>query len=414
MTVSWSTTDTGARVLLIAGDVAWNLGDRAIRAAIVDQVRRACPGAAIITYTKSPARDRAEFGIDEPVSSMRELLQRARYGEFDAVLWGGGHLLQDDSSKLKCVYWALVLTALRRLAQCPIVGYGIGVGPVDSGWGKFFSRQALRQIERMIVRDERSAHCVRRLVGDQFPLSAAPDPAVDLRPAALDDARRYLGEVEGVTPAEGELVIGVAPRRWFHIRNNILPHKWRRKLGAREAGAETYEQFKANLAAALNRTAAGRRARFLLFPFYSAPWEGDDRECADLARRLDAPAHVLRLVCAPPVVKALTGLCGLFVSVRLHAGILALGMGVPTVSIAYASKAPELFRALGEEDRLVDIGDAAGDDGEKILEDILRDTLEERDAIAGELRRKWSRFAEGCRSYDHLLERVVGGEGRAE
>ena len=106
MTVDANTTEEAARILLIAGDVAWNLGDRAIRAAIVDQFRRACPGAEVIAYTKTPARDREQFRIDGAVSSMRELLKRARYGEFDAVLWGGGHLLQDDSSKLKCVYWA--------------------------------------------------------------------------------------------------------------------------------------------------------------------------------------------------------------------------------------------------------------------------------------------------------------------
>ena len=96
-------------------------------------------------------------------------------------------------------------------------------------------------------------------------------------PVHPDDAERYLREVEGVSLSPDEVVVGVAPRRWFHIRNNLLPHKWRRALGAREPGAETYERFKAHLAAALNRAVAGRRARFLLFPFYTAPWEGDDR-----------------------------------------------------------------------------------------------------------------------------------------
>ena len=117
---------------------------------------------------------------------------------------------------------------------------------------------------------------------------------------------------------------------------------------------------------------------------------------------------MLRLDCAPSLVKGMTGLCHLFVAVRLHAGILALGMGVPTVVIAYASKAPELLRSVGEEDRLVDIADVAEPGGAEMLEDVFRDTLENRDAISHGLKRKWSRYAEGCRSYEHLLQLVVG------
>ncbi len=167
---------TTKNVLLIGGDVAHNHGDRAIRAAIIGQVRRIRQDTSIVTYTKFPERDRREFRVDQAVSSMPELLRLARHGAFDAVLWGGGHLLQDDSSKLKCVYWAAVLTALRKLARVPIAGYGLGIGPVDSKWGQFFSRTALRQVDRMIARDERSARCVRGLVDDQFPSLGSARP----------------------------------------------------------------------------------------------------------------------------------------------------------------------------------------------------------------------------------------------
>ncbi len=202
---------------------------------------------------------------------------------------------------------------------------------------------------------------------------------MDLVPAERNDAERYLREVEGISISPDELVVGVAPRRWFHIRNNFLPHKWRVTAGLRAPGEERFERFKTNLAAALNRAVEGRRVRFLMFPFYSAPWEGDDRESVDLARRLRAPCHVLRLDCAPSLIKAMTGLCHMFVAVRLHAGILALGMGVPTVAIAYTAKAPELFRSIAEEDRLADIAEAADDGGAERLEKLFRDTLDNRE-----------------------------------
>lgn len=380
MTAHGNIDEAGPCVLLIGGDVTGDLGARAARAAIAARVRRACAGCRIAAHTAFPARDREQLGIDEAVRSLPDALSLAREGAFDAVLWGGGRLLHDGAGPLSGVRWLLALSALRWIGRCPIVGCGPGIGPLDSVWGQLLARGILRQFERMIVRDERSSHCVRRLVGYQLPLSVAPDPVAGLEAASYDDAFDFLRSAEGVTLAENELVIGVAPRPG---------------------------PIEEPLAAALNRAAAGQRTRFLLFPFHAASRYDDERVCEGLAHGLVAPAHVLRLDCAPAMAKALAGVCDIFVSTRFHAGLMALGVDAPTIAVSEAPDEREVWRALDEEDRFLEPGEVTGEEGVDILEDILRRTADRRDVIAEGLARKWPRYAEGCLSYEHMLKLVL-------
>lgn len=382
-------------ILILGGDTSHNRGDRAIRSALVDSIRAADPAARIAIVSGTPGPDRAEWNVEIAAPSIRRLLKiPALLRGLELVLWGGGHLLQDDSSKIKNMYWAFALQGLRRRTRCPILGCGVGIGPIATAWGRFFARRALNQLDGFAARDADSAEWVRQGVRSPPPVRVLPDPAVGLRPAPESEAYAEM-EKQGVPLRPDEIRIGIGLRRWFHLGRRFFPLQWNWRLtGRRPEAPPSHEQLLDNLARALGRFSEGRRIRLLFFPMYAVPWEGDDQESRELGRRLRLPSHVLDLNIPSQRIKALTGLCDLFIGVRLHSAILALGMNVPTLGIGYVRKSSHLFERLGLEDQLVDVAAAAGPDGESILRGKLAGLLERREEIRAVQAARWAPLEE--------------------
>lgn len=333
------------RILILGGDLAGNRGDRAIRAVMMDQVRRAAPSAQVFSVSREPDRDREEFGVEIAAPSAVSLLGRPAFlRSVDLTLFGGGQLLQDDSSQLKNMHWAVVLRGVRALSPGPLMGFGLGVGPLCTPMGRFFAARALRSLDFCITRDQRSAEWATRLGGRGLATDTLPDPAVALRAEAAEAARRFLNDEEQVVCSPDETILGVAVRRFFPGRMGILPSAWTASRRLHDAG---YEAFKQNLAEGVNRFAQGKKVRVLFFPLYNAPWQNDSAQARDVARRLAMPAHVLRLSCGCSMIKALMGLCDLFVGVPMHSTILALGAQVPTLALAYTDKILDWYGELG-------------------------------------------------------------------
>lgn len=397
------------RILLLAGDVAFNMGDRAIRQAVVDQIRDVVPHAELFGVTRTPERDRREFGLNVMAASPFAALRHRRLlASMDLVVWGGGHPLQDDSSKLKNVYWAMLAGAVRRFVPCPMIGYGLGIGPLYTRWGRFFAAHALRNLDVCVARDERSAAWVRDLTAGRTRVLTAPDPAVTLRASSREDALAHLADAEGVCFRENEIRIGVAVRQCFHIHNNILPYGWTRRLPRRSIpGSERFMLLKTNIADALNRLPLTGNRRVLFFPMYSASWQDDAVHDRDIADRLASPAHVLRPTCPTPLWKAMIGLCDVFIGVSMHSTILAMGAGVPAIGLNYSDKGHDLFARLGEESRGLPVEAIAERDGAERLGALLAETLRERDRIRTRLLARWRGLQTDCATYRRVLEEAL-------
>lgn len=395
------------RILLVAGDVAYNMGDRAIRHAVVDQIRDAFPHAELFGTAKTPERDRREFGMNVIGSEPLHALRRRQFLQsLHLVVWGGGHPLQDDSSKLKNVYWAVLTSAIRRSTRCPMIGYGLGIGPLKTRWGRFFAGCALRNLDYCAARDERSARWVSELAGSRTRVLTAPDPAVSLKPASREEAVAYLDSAEGLQLRPDEILIGVAIRQCFHIHDNIFPHRWTRRL-RHPPGEEQFRRLKENVAAALNRLSLKGRARILFFPMYSATWQDDAVHDREIAAGLKSPSHVLSPVCPAPLWKAVIGLCDVFVGVSMHSSILAMGAGVPTIGLHYADKGHDLFARLGEDSRRLSVEAIAEDGGAERLGTVLAETLRDRDQIRARLLSRWHGFESGCEVYRRVLNEAL-------
>ena len=394
----------GPRILLLAGDVRGNMGDRAIRAALCALVRRRYPRAQLFIVSKTPERDAREFGATVLGRNPWALVRRFRdVRRCDLAIWGGGQLLQDDSSRVKNPYWALILAWVRRAAGVRILGASLGIGPLATRWGRCWARIALCQLDHLIARDERSAQLSRDVCGERLSCEVAPDLAWFLPPLQLPD------RAPGERPV---LRVGIAVRRWFHLGRRWLPYAWRRPAaGDREN--ERFDQFLRNLAGALAEVGRAHPLTLQFFPMASAAWESD-AELSDRVGRLSGlPYEVLRLDGDAVDTRACLGGCDLLLSVRMHPALLALSQGVPTAAFHHVDKVRDLMESLGLGDQCMPLAAASERDAVPAIRSLVEQTIARRTELRARLGVKLPELWQQEEIYTAALSRIMECMGRA-
>ena len=128
-------------------------------------------------------------------------------------------------------YWG-IRTALLKAANpnSRIIGYSLGVGPLNKPISRLFARIAFSCMETVSVRDELGKKIASSLT--KKPIHLVPDPALMLPSASEESAIKLLKEHN--IPIRNTTVVGVALRRWFHQKGSIIPHRYAVKYRLRK------------------------------------------------------------------------------------------------------------------------------------------------------------------------------------
>ena len=375
------------RVLLLGGDSDWNLGDQAIQLAVCHGLSQVDPGVRITVTSDLPWSTVAGRRLPNVVGAVPlrptgigALLASA--GRQDLVLLSGGGLFQDDDSRVKMPYWALRLALLRRACH-RIRGLSVGAGPLARRESRYWGRRAVASMDTLSVRDPFAAEWMTRCLGRPVPL--VPDPAflVDPAPGWQADALLQSHGIDPDTP-----LIGVAMRRWFHPRGGFLPHRWRLRLGIGDRGLSPgMLHCLDQLAGALRQLSDQLGARLVCLPTSPLPEEGDVAVCEALASRQPEGQRSIVILRDPSLYKAVAGRLTLMISGRMHPLILAAGMGVPGVGLAYNGKFHGLYRMLGTPPRTVPLERFRHGDGGRAVVTMAREALARDGDFAGRARR---------------------------
>jgi polysaccharide pyruvyl transferase WcaK-like protein len=361
-------------VLILAGDTDGNVGDRAIVLSTCLALRRSDPNVRITLVSGRPEEDQAHFSAETIPRGWRGIAQLATAARrSDLVLCGGGGLFHDDASLVKMPYWAVRLAFVRLFAR-RLVGYSLGVGPLDWSVSRLCARLAFSCFDELSVRDEFAQALTQPLTSK--PVQLVPDPAVLLPPAEDSVAARILATV-GV-PDDGSPVIGVAVRRWFHHHPTVIPHKYAVKYHLRRVrGQESCARMTSLLAEVLDRVREERKAHIVFLPTYGVSHEGDDRICEEVGRKMQTVRPCIARITEPRAYKAVSGRLSVLLGGRMHATIMAAAMGTPVVGLSYNLKFEGFFRLIDREDRVMAIEDFVRNRRVEDLSDLLVSGLRE-------------------------------------
>lgn len=353
--------------VLVAGWVgSTNLGDELVLAGL----RRLLEGHRVAVISTDPEASRRIHGVgavrhDDPGALLRAV------GGADAVVFGGGGIVQDVTSPLNLPYH-LSRLAIARARRTPFAAVGLGIGGLETRLGRRLVRPGLRGAVGITVRDAPS----RQLLADVGVPGAtlAADLAFALEPP------------DATEPAGGDH-LAVCLRPWSGRTHERLPAGMR--------GDTTPDAYVDALAAALDATASrtGLGIRFV-----ALQRDRDDDFHRRVADRMATPTQR----CAPDLHGLIdeVGRARGVISMRYHGGVAGILAGLPTVLISYALKVDALAGELGEGGRLLgwDAAQFAG------IPDAVAAVLERREVVLETRARLRDRQRENAALIDRLLE----------
>jgi polysaccharide pyruvyl transferase WcaK-like protein len=397
-----------ARVLILPGDVRYNLGDTAICLGAIELVRRIAPGARISVWGRRPiyAGGFEEVSFCERVGGA--LWREAEAS--DAVLWGGGQLLQGNRSRLKLPYWAARIGFVRS-AGAVVVGFGQGVGPLPRAFDRRLTAMIVRASRAFSVRDQDSFRLLEDCGVPRHLLRLTADPALLFDPPVTSE--RSSGDppatnerASGDPPATNERAndrptIGISLRyTGHHTASRIVPFQLRGKGARRRAfEGEEFARYRAGFVELADRLIEELDVDLVTVPMYLAPWATAEILAEAVATDVRRPERVRVFRPRTSLAELTATLRGLdaFIGTPMHSTILATSQGVPTLALPYEPKGREYMHRLGLGRCAVPLAELGESGGVSQIFDRVRAFWAERDGIRTELARevpKLRRWAE--------------------
>lgn len=336
-----------------------NKGDEAILRAMLHDLPGAGSGVHISCFSYSGGRRlKNRLGLLWAVA-------RA-----DLFVLGGGHPFQDLTSQIFLLF-GLVLIAWAKLTRTRVVCYAVGVGPIQTRWGRSLTRRILNRTDDILVRDPTSRDILASLGVRPNKMTLTADAAFTLPQAPAERVEEIL-RAEGVLPS-AEPLVAVCPRRWFLFRHRLLPAEY---YPRREREVEDTGRVTRALVGALDSIVEHHGVRPVFVPSRKSLLPGRDfgqdddlysQEIVD-AMRHGERAIVLRGDYSPEELKGILCRTDLVISIRMHPAIFATECAVPVVAIPFTrAKGEGLFSLLGL-DSYVYIEDVEADTLEKLFD----------------------------------------------
>jgi len=290
----------------------------------------------------------------------RAILKEFR--DADAVVFvPGGYFIAPSSDHTYWLRHAFCLV-LARVNRKPIALSACSIGPFFGTANRWIAKKVLNWADVIVLREERSLEAVRQLGVNQAKLHLAADAAFTL--PQCDQARR--AQLAATYCNTGrKLYVGVSVRDYDFPQSKDPAAARKRYLDAvAELVAYVVREYSASV---------------LFMPQCIMPELNDIAAAEQVAERVGETKDVvvLREDYSPEELKTLYGLMDVFVGVRMHANIFALGAGTPVLAIAYEPKTRGIMQMLDLERFVVNIDEVSAD----ILKEKFDRLLEQQDEV---------------------------------
>lgn len=350
---------------MAAGDGTFNLGDEAVIASFLKNLRYLIKDVEVTIFSCDPKRTSKSHNVksirmDMSVLGVIKSLFRTlkTFSKMDLLVWGGGNLISDGSSQLYTPFH-LIKVLLAKLMGKKVIVYAIGVGPLNGSFGKFLTRVIVNHVDIITVRDEESKKILENVGITKPPIYVTADPAVNLEPAKKSVVRKILKD-DGIIKREKQQLIAIVPRRVFHRKSkflfsSIIPIKYKVKFGLINKKSKIkFEKFEEALAKAADYLVEKLNARIVFIPMQMSAeqQQQDDKISAEIIQKMKHKKNACMINSYKYSIQELKGIYGqmdLVIGVRFHAIILSASMNVPIVSLPYSQKGKRLTKRLGLE-----------------------------------------------------------------
>ncbi len=265
-----------------------------------------------IVLSKNPIETRDRYQVETCDRwDLIAVIQQMRRASF--FIWGGGSLMQDNSSRVSPIYYG-GLMKLAQMLGLETIAWAQGIGPLNHRSNRWLTRHVLKRCRLVTVRDPASREMLQR-----WGISAtlAPDPVWAMK---ADYSFDFSDDLE------------------FRNHNS----KYCIAVNLREHSSLTPDRLEILIQSLVEFQKNDRRYTILLVPFQESL---DGKLARDLQARI--PRSKILTVDNPQVLKGLFGHPKIIftIAMRLHAVIMSISEGCNCFAMSYDPKVARLMAA---------------------------------------------------------------------
>lgn len=166
--------------ILLAGYYGFgNLGDEAILEMALEQILTITDRKSITILSGNKEATFNKYNIDT-IDRYNVLSIIGKLKKSDAIVFGGGSLLQDITSK-RSIYYYLFLIRLAKLMKNKVIMLSQGIGPLVSRKSKTAVARTLEHVNYITVRDKHSKEYLEELGVEGSKIFLSTDPVINLK-----------------------------------------------------------------------------------------------------------------------------------------------------------------------------------------------------------------------------------------
>ena len=162
-----------------------NAGDEAIMQAVYCNIMRAEADTSITVLSKNPTLTNRRYGYNA-VGRFNPFRVAHAIRRCDALVFGGGSLLQDHTSTRSLMYY-LTIIRIANFFKKPVMIYANGIGPIDQPKNRERVRRALEMAKIVTLRDESSHEELRQMGVKRDDIEVTGDPVYTMETPPEDE-----------------------------------------------------------------------------------------------------------------------------------------------------------------------------------------------------------------------------------
>lgn len=282
-----------------------NFGDEGILGILVQNLKSMNAENEITVFSSKPEKTSKRYEV-KSINTFGYMQVLNNLENTDVLISGGGSLLQDSTSIKSLLYYlGVIFMALANKKK--VIIFAQGIGPIKNPFARFLTKNLLKRVNYISVRDEKSLFLLR---GWGLSPQLVADPMWNLE----------------LTPREPMGRVGIQLRQWKTLTDDFV-HSLARKVAESYSDKEIYiysfqdsqdfdvcKKFQ-NYLSLINKDINS-----------TLIYQRSNQEMVDSFRNLDA-----------------------LIAMRYHACLLAIKYEIPTLPISYDEKVEKLARELGLE-----------------------------------------------------------------
>jgi polysaccharide pyruvyl transferase CsaB len=342
-----------------------NAGDEAILQAVYQNIKGIRSDISITVLSSDPEDTKSRYSCDA-VNRFSIFRVLSAIKRCDALVSGGGSLLQDFTSTRSLLYYLFIIRAAKWMGKKVMI-YANGIGPVRKKTNRRRVKRVVNRTDVVTLRDPASAEELRSIGVTRDDIRVTADPVFTLRRPTREESQRILEKYE--IPQNPYITISI--RDWPGMGDfcNLIA----------SVCDSVYEQTGRNIV------------------FVSMQSDKDAGISQKASSMMKNPSYIINGRLTTEELMGIIGASDIVLAMRLHALIFAARMNVPFAGIVYDPKVAGYTEAMS----MPTAGTVGDLERDKALNTVLR-LIERRDEYAEALSRK-SAELEAAASEDPAL-----------